>query len=211
MAGFYYVQGVHKWQAEWDTAAFATGTSDWGDNLTGDAKLKAGSPIRVELGLFDDTGTFAMQGFTVVKLQPSKLDRESTYGTLAVSDDGGRPDRGTAEILTPARIYDAGVTFSVKNVNTGIYAVPLGTSPTAEINATGKVVYGYNLRVYGRGAVQRSPSSSRVSTSRASTRARTSPATSGAPAHGHAADHSDCWWWWRWWQAPVTAAQTPRA
>jgi len=49
-----------------------------GDNLAGDAKLKVGMPIRVELGLFDATG-LQMQGFNVVKLEPSKLDRESTY------------------------------------------------------------------------------------------------------------------------------------
>ena len=48
----------------------------------------------------------------------------------------------------PARaVFDAGATFSVKNVATGAYVVPLGSNPTAEINATGKVVYGYNLRV----------------------------------------------------------------
>jgi hypothetical protein len=143
--GSYYVQGVHKWQAEWQTAAFTTGTAEWGDNLGADAKLKVGSPIRVELGLFDDTGIL-MNGFTVVKLEPSKLDRESAYGTLA-SDDGLGGWTATAESLTPARIYDAGVTFSVKSVDTGIYAVPLGTNPTAEINATGKIVYGYNLRL----------------------------------------------------------------
>ena len=45
------------------------------------------------------------------------------------------------------RVFDGGVTFSVKNLATGEYAVPLGSNPTAEINATGKVVYGYNLRV----------------------------------------------------------------
>ena len=33
-----------------------TATAEWGDNLAGDAKLKVGQPIRVELGLFDDTG-----------------------------------------------------------------------------------------------------------------------------------------------------------
>jgi hypothetical protein len=45
------------------------------------------------------------------------------------------------------RVFDAGATFSVRNVGTGEYVVPLGTNPTAEINATGRVVYGYNLRV----------------------------------------------------------------
>ena len=51
--------GVNKWQAQAYTyvgTTVKTGTAEWGDNLSGDAKLKVGSPIRVELGLFDDTG-----------------------------------------------------------------------------------------------------------------------------------------------------------
>lgn len=144
--GYYYVQGVHKWQAQWMTAASGVGTAAWGDNLIGQAKKTVGSPIRVELGLFDTTAV-SMQGFAVVKLEPLKLDRESKYGTLAVSEDGGLTYHGSAQALTPARIYDAAATFSIKNVATGGYVVPEGSNPTAEINATGKVVYGYNLRV----------------------------------------------------------------
>ena len=51
---YYYVQGVHKWQAPCNssTAVDLPVTAGWGDNLSGDAKLKVGSPIRVELGLF---------------------------------------------------------------------------------------------------------------------------------------------------------------
>jgi hypothetical protein len=145
---FYFVQGVHAWQAECTTATSATATAEWGDNLAGDAKLQVGKPIRVELGLFDDTA-LQMQGFSVVKLEPSKLDRESAYGTLATDDGLGGWD-ATAQYL-PVRVFDAGVTFSVKNVATGTYVVPLGSNPTAEINATGKVVYGYNLRVSAAG------------------------------------------------------------
>lgn len=145
---YYFLQGVHTWQAECTTATAATATAEWGDNLGGDAKLKAGSPIRVELGLFNDTGLL-MEGFTVIKLEPSELDRLSAYGTLATSD-GNDGWYATAEDL-PVRVFDAGVTFSVKNVTTGEYPVPLGTNPTAEINATGKVVYGYNLRVPAAG------------------------------------------------------------
>lgn len=143
---YYYVQGVHKWQAECYTVGSAVATAEWGDNLSGDAKLKVGSPIRVELGLFNADPTIPeMYGFTVVKLEPSKLDRESAYGTIATSDGMGGYF-ATEEIL-PARVYDAGVTFSIRNIATGAYVVPLGSNPTAEINATGKVVYGYNLRV----------------------------------------------------------------
>jgi hypothetical protein len=150
---YYYVQGVHTWQADCVTATAGKATGDWGDNLAGDAKLKVGMPIRVELGLLNADLTIpAMQGFSVVKLEPSKLDRESKYGTLATSDGAGGWS-ATAAIL-PARVFDAAVTFSVKSVATGLYVVPLGSNPTGEINATGKVVYGYNLRVSAAGAYE---------------------------------------------------------
>ena len=147
-AAYYFVQGVHAWQAECTTATSATATAEWGDNLAGDAKLKVGKPIRVEVGLFDDTG-LQMQGFSVTKLEPNQLDRESAYGTLATADGFGGWDATAGNL--PVRVFDAGVTFSVKNVATGEYAVPVGSNPTAEINATGKVVYGYNLRVSAAG------------------------------------------------------------
>lgn len=142
---YYYVQRVHKWQAQCynDTAAIAT--AEWGDNLSGDAKLKVGSPIRVELGLFDATGV-TMDGFTVVKLEPEKLDRESAYGTLATPDEMGGYS-ATPTIFTRVRVFDPGVTFSIQNLDSGAYVVQPGSNPTAEINATGSVVYGYNLRV----------------------------------------------------------------
>jgi hypothetical protein len=158
-AAAYFVQGVHTWQAECTMAGSATARAEWGDNLSGDAKLQVGKPLRVELGLFhqvrsSDLETWqddvTMQGFNVVKLEPSKLDRESAYGTLATLNNESGEWYATAETL-PARVYDAGVTFSVKNATTGVYVVPLGTNPTAEINATGKVVYGYNLRVSAAG------------------------------------------------------------
>ena len=145
-AAYYYVQGIHKWQAQCYTATAATGTAAWGDNLSGDAKLQVGKPIRVELGLFDSMGV-QMDGFTVVKLEPDKLDRESAYGTLATIDDDGLTYHATATTISPVRVFDGAVTFSIKNVATGAYVVQPGSNPTAEINAGGAVVYGYNLRV----------------------------------------------------------------
>ncbi len=83
MEGYYYVQGVHSWQAGCiENQPSATVTAAWGDNLTGDASLKAGSPIRVEMGL--DAGPVGLTGFTVVKLEPLELDRLSAYGTKAI-------------------------------------------------------------------------------------------------------------------------------
>ena len=47
-------------------------------------------------------------------------------------------------------VHDAGMQFSVQNLDTGQFVVPL--QPIApEINATGKIVYGYNLRVTAAG------------------------------------------------------------
>ncbi len=147
---YYYVQGVHKWQAQCYTATAASATGAWGDNLSGDAKLMVGKPIRVELGLFDFTGV-TMDGYTVAKLEPDKLDRESAYGTLAASDDGGQTHHATPTTFSPVRVFDGAATFSVKNYATGAIVVQPGSNPTAEINAGGAVVYGYNLRVTAAG------------------------------------------------------------
>jgi hypothetical protein len=121
----------------------------WGDNLTGDAALMVGHPIRVELGL-DESTVISMDGYTVVKLDPNALDRESAYGTPATSDGAGG-FVATPTTFTEVRVYDAGMTFSIQNVATGAYVVQPGTKATAEINATGRVVYGYNLRVQTTG------------------------------------------------------------
>lgn len=148
-ATYYYVQTLHKWQAQCYTALAATAMGEWGDNLSGDAKLMVGKPIRVELGLFDTTGV-TMDGYTVIKLEPEKLDRESKYGTIATADGLGG-FFATPTTFSRVRVFDAGVTFSIKNVATGKYVVPPGSNPTAEINAGGSVVYGYNLRVTSAG------------------------------------------------------------
>ena len=150
-AAYYYVQGVNTWQAQCYTDTSASVYGAWGDNLTsGDAKLSVGSPIRVELGLMNSGTTVVptMDGYTVVKLDPNALDRESAYGTLAT----GSPETGFSATPTPFasdlwRVYAGGVTFSIQNLDTLAYVVAPGTAATAEINATGNVVYGYNLRV----------------------------------------------------------------
>jgi hypothetical protein len=153
---YYYVQGVHKWQAQaYSTTSVPEVTAAWGDNLSGDAKLKTNSPIRVELGLFHtltatdpvpDPLNPALAGYTVVKLDPAALDRESAYGTLATSDGAGGFS-ATPTSFTTVRVFDNAVTFSIQNLASGVYVVQPGTKATAEINATGNVVYGYNLRV----------------------------------------------------------------
>ncbi len=87
----------------------------------------------------------------MIKLQPSTLDRLSAYGHLAAGDatlgwEDIPIDVGQASWV----VHDAGMQISVENLGTGQFVVPL--QPIApEINATGKVVYGYNLRVTAAG------------------------------------------------------------
>jgi hypothetical protein len=151
-AASWFVQGVHKWQAPCKTWAAAEGLvpviGAWGDNLVGDAKLKVGSPIRVELVLSYDSSEI-VDGYVVEKLQTELLDRESKYGTLATEDgDGGC--LATPSDFVPG-VYDSTATLLIeKSDGTWVYNEPT----TAEINAKGIVVYGYNLRVPTAGTYQ---------------------------------------------------------
>ncbi len=134
--GYYFVQGVNTWQAEYVAQATDTATGKWGDNLSGDAKLKVGSPVRVEMGLTSDT-VATLQGFNVIKLEDSKLDRESAYGTKAILSDTayvGNP------LVMPARVWTNGAVLVITGPS-GVTA-----SMPGEINATGAVVFGYNWR-----------------------------------------------------------------
>ena len=143
-SAYYYVQGVHKWQAQCATVTKGTDIrvlGEWGDNLTGDAKLKAGSPIRVELLMFDESAQY--QGYTVVKLEPATLDRLSAYGTLATSDNSGG-FYATPELMRSV-VHDSDAQMTIRNASGVVVASESPIAP--EINATGKIVYGYNLRV----------------------------------------------------------------
>jgi hypothetical protein len=154
--GYFWVQKVHKWQTQCFNAVTASATAAWGDNLSGDAKLKVGTPIRVELVLTNTTEyplLPTLQGYTVIKLQPNLADRLSAYGHSAGSPEV-LPFPTDFPVDFPSAswlVHNQGITFSVLNLDTGVYAVPQGTNPTAEINATGKIVYGYNLRVSAAG------------------------------------------------------------
>jgi hypothetical protein len=156
--GYYWVQKVHTWQAQCFTDSGASVYGAWGDNLVGDASLKAGSPIRVELVLTNTTDfsatTPTMQGYTVIKLQPSQLDRLSAYGHLAGGDAvGGWTNIPVDFDDATWVVHDSGMRLSIQNLDTGAFVVPL-QSIAPEINATGKIVYGYNLRVTAAGKYQ---------------------------------------------------------
>lgn len=127
----YYIQGEATWQADCMTAAIdaVVATAAWGDNLTS-APLKQRTPIRVEMGLMVDPLAYPMTGFSVIKLT-DELDRLATYGT------DGAPVTPFGEV----RVWDAGARLTISN-ETG--AVLYDGPYTAEINSTGRVVYGYN-------------------------------------------------------------------
>lgn len=143
---YYYVQGVNKWQAQCLSASAAIAAAEWGDNLTGDAKLSVGSPIRVEVGL--NAGAQGLTGYFVEKLDEVALDREAPYGTLATAVEGGFvANPVTVFPVNPeTRVWAYGATMTVVGPGANI-----SQAATAEINATGRVVYGYNLRVTAAG------------------------------------------------------------
>ncbi|MFK5633193.1 MULTISPECIES: hypothetical protein [unclassified Ornithinimicrobium] len=130
-AGDYYVQGEDAWQAGCTTALANTVAvgADWGDNLVS-APLKARTPIRVEMGLLADTGLYPFTGFTVVKLT-DELDRYATYGTVGVA----------VNPYPEVRVWDAGAQLKIERTD-GL--IVYSGDFTAEINSTGRVVYGYN-------------------------------------------------------------------
>jgi hypothetical protein len=154
---YFYVQGTHKWQAACRQGfTTATATAAWGDNLAGDAKLKVGSPIRVELGLFADTTAMElddMTGWVVAKLDDT-LDRLSAYGTLATGTTDGFVSSPATPFIDPVtesaevRVWAPG-TLDVRSDGSSLAGFPKAAA--AEINATGRVVFGYNLRVTAAG------------------------------------------------------------
>ena len=138
-SNYYYVQGVNTWRAQYTKATSDTVTGKWGDNLLGqEASLKAGHPVRVEMGLTTNSAVTG-QGYTVVKLEPSLEDRNSAYGTLAGSATGP----AYPEAMVP-RVWTTGAYLTISGSTTE-YLMP------GEINATGAPVFGYNWRPQAAG------------------------------------------------------------
>jgi hypothetical protein len=170
--GYYFVQRDAKWQAPCSVATSASALAKWGDNIAGiDAKLKVGSPIRVELNLWDYTTAVGQLGYYVVKLEPEQLDRLSAYGQLASGSEGDvdityavgtdypldptNPAVGEFEGRFGAIVFDPLATLRIEKVDADgnpLGLVVVDDAPAGgEINATGKIVYGYNLRVVEAG------------------------------------------------------------
>jgi hypothetical protein len=122
-----------------DTASVATA---WGANLLGDAPLKAGRPIRVEMGLTEVGGVTGV-GYVVTKLTPELDDRLATYGTNATTQ------------TTSFVVWDAGATLLVQKCADPACVQTTGSPVfdgvmSAEINSLGKVVYGFNWGTGGK-------------------------------------------------------------
>ena len=143
-AGNYFVQRDGAWQAPCKTYETITAIGAWGDNLAGDAMLKVGSPIRVELVLWNESvESDGQQGYKVIKLEPAELDRLSDYGHLAVDNGDGTFSAKPLDVGTV--VHDPAATLQIVRLDDG--SVVFDGIAGAEINATGKIVYGHNLRV----------------------------------------------------------------
>ena len=147
---YYWTQkSAATWSASCTTsqAGVLNVTADWGDNLTGDGRLSAGRPIRVEVGLVvNSLGFDAGTGWIITKLTPDLEDRLATYGT-----NGDM-------VLTSYRVFDPSSMLKIEKcavtsetgcvsfVSPPIYEGPM----TAEINSGGAIVYGFNWGTQGR-------------------------------------------------------------
>lgn len=152
-SSYFFVQGENTWQASClENQINPTVLASWGDNLTGSAKKSVGSPIRVEVGLTTATpaGAATWTGWDVLKLE-NTLDRLSAYGTLAEDLDlDGVYTSLPTDPYPETRVWASGATLKIfpsdADGNQTGDAVYDGVA-SAEINSTGRVVYGYNLRV----------------------------------------------------------------
>lgn len=166
--GNYYVQRDAVWQApcQVTTAGPVAASAKWGDNLAGgDAKLTVGSPIRVELLLWDSVLSAGFQGYNVVKLEPSELDRMSDYGHLATGTEGnwapiayevgkaytGNTVLGEFDGTFRGIVFDPAAEIKIEKLEASGNVTIVDEPAGGEINAGGKIVYGYNLRVVENG------------------------------------------------------------
>lgn len=132
--GYWLQKTAATWSAACATRGSASVVADWGDNLTRSTTLKAGMPIRVEVGLLTTTD---LTGFVITNLTPDQLDRLATYGT-----DGSI--LGASALGT--RVWDSDAWLRIQKDGVTIHEARM----TAEINSMGAVVYGYNWGIKGR-------------------------------------------------------------
>lgn len=132
---FWCQKTAAEWQAECTTAATLNVIANWGANLVGDGRIRANKPVRVEMSLLEDS--VAQPRFDVLKLTPELDDRLATYGTNAA-----------IVVDTSYAVFDADSTLQIEKCGDEQCTTTTEVLPaqvmSAEINAVGKVVYGYN-------------------------------------------------------------------
>lgn len=136
--GYYLQKTEAVWGAQCDSVEAADVTAQWGANLTNGRALKAGRPIRVEMALF--AAGEAGLGYLVENLTPTLPDRQATYGI---------PEGATPYTFPDYLVYVPDATLTMEQVDG---ADPVTVPMTAEINSTGKVVYGYNWGIKNTGS-----------------------------------------------------------
>lgn len=147
----YCQQGVNAWQAEWrdgSTAGLQHASATWGDNLISQS-LKTSAPVRVEVSL-NDLSIGPLAGFNMQVVSGSRTTEvQGTNNTTS-------PMTPTIFSVVPHLVVSkldtsGGVTVGDpivdKRVIDGIGAEEGPGNFAAEVNVSGKVVYGYNLRV----------------------------------------------------------------
>ena len=129
----YYMQKSEAtWSAPCSNRERASVRATWGSNLINDRTLRAGRPIRVEMQLTHTSDR--APGYIIENLTPSLPDRRASYGTLGIPD-------GVEDMAYMVWAADAQLT--IETVPPGVRPVYDGPM-SAEINSTGKVVYGHN-------------------------------------------------------------------
>lgn len=134
---YYTVRAGAVWGADRIAATDPVAAdAKWGDNLMYHQFAgRRSQPIRVEMNLFaDDPAAFpGMYGYPMVSLGGSH--RDEIFGTL-----------GVAEATSPM-VYTPDATLAIYKMDaTGQYnlTVVAPRAMTAEVNASGKVIYGFN-------------------------------------------------------------------
>ncbi len=128
----YYMQkSAATWSAPCSDEPGARVTAVWGSNLINDRTMRAGRPIRVEMQLWHNEDS--APGYDIVNLTPDLPDRQASYGTLGIPD---------GVVQFPYMVWAAGANLTITSVPGGtiVYDGPM----SAEINSSGKVVYGHN-------------------------------------------------------------------
>jgi len=146
---YYLQQGTNTWQAEWldgSGAGMQQAEVAWGDNLTG-VEFNTHQNIRIEVVLNDFSGR-QLSGFNMTAL----------YGTGETEMQG---TDGTTALFTPTlysvmpriiieKLDDTTREPVLKVFEGTIYGAFGGDGPgsfTAEVNVSGKLIYGYNLMI----------------------------------------------------------------